>query len=145
MSEHRPPIGQVEGKKEAVEEMFDAIAPRYDLLNRVLSLGIDRRWRKEAVALLAQHRPTRILDVATGTADLALEAARTLQPEKVVGVDIAEAMLAKGREKVEKEGLSDMLTLQKGDGGFIVYGIFLAIAGFVLICRGATARKGGSN
>ena len=115
MSEHRPPVGQVEGKKEAVEQMFDAIAPRYDLLNRVLSMGIDRGWRKQAVAMLAKYNPTRILDVATGTADLALVTAKTLQPEKLVGVDIAEEMLAIGREKVEAEGLSETVTLQRGD------------------------------
>ena len=62
---HYPPIGEVEGKKEQVEAMFDAIAPRYDLLNRVLSMGIDRRWRRKAVAMLAAEQPERILDVAT--------------------------------------------------------------------------------
>ena len=111
---HYPPIGEVEGKKEQVEAMFDAIAPRYDLLNRVLSMGIDRRWRRKAVAMLAAEQPKRILDVATGTADLALEAMR-LDPKKVVGVDISEGMLRRGREKVERLGLSDRIVLQRGD------------------------------
>ncbi len=111
---HYPPIGEVEGKKEQVEAMFDAIAPRYDLLNRVLSMGIDRRWRRKAVAMLAAEQPERILDVATGTADLAVEAMR-LDPKKVVGVDISEEMLRRGREKVERLGLSDRIVLQRGD------------------------------
>ena len=111
---HYPPIGEVEGKKEQVEAMFDAIAPRYDLLNRVLSMGIDRRWRRKAVAMLVAEQPERILDVATGTADLALEAMR-LDPKKVVGVDISEEMLRWGREKVERLGLSDRIVLQRGD------------------------------
>lgn len=111
---HHPPIGEVEGKKEQIEAMFDAIAPRYDLVNRVLSMGIDRGWRRKAVAMLAAYQPKRILDVATGTADLALQAL-TLEPEKVVGVDISEEMLAVGREKIAAAGLGDRITLQRGD------------------------------
>ena len=107
-------IGQVERKKQQIEAMFDSIAPRYDFLNRLLSAGIDRQWRKKAVDWLAEHGPRRILDVATGTADLAIEAYR-LDPEKVVGVDIAEEMLRLGREKVNKLGLADRIVLQKGD------------------------------
>ena len=111
---HEPPAGQAEGKKKQVEKMFDAIAPRYDLLNRVLSVGIDTLWRKKAVALLRGEQPRRILDVATGTADLAIEAA-SLEPEEVVGVDIAEEMLAIGREKVQKKGLTSLISLKRGD------------------------------
>jgi demethylmenaquinone methyltransferase/2-methoxy-6-polyprenyl-1,4-benzoquinol methylase len=111
---HYPPVGEAEGKKEQVERMFDAIAPRYDLLNRVLSLGIDQQWRKKAVRWLAAEHPQRILDVATGTADLALQA-MTLEPEEVVGVDIAEEMLAIGRRKIAARGLSDRIMLQRGD------------------------------
>ncbi len=111
---HYPPVGETEGKKEQVRAMFDAIAPRYDLLNRVLSFGIDRRWRKKAVAMLAHEQPARILDVATGTADLAIEAL-TLEPQKVVGVDIAEEMLGIGRQKIERLGLADRIVLQRGD------------------------------
>ena len=94
--------------------MFDAIAPRYDLLNRVLSLGIDQRWRRQAVALLRAEQPQRILDVATGTADLAIQAL-SLNPEKVVGVDISEEMLAVGRKKVAAQGLESQITLRRGD------------------------------
>ena len=111
---HYPPVGEVEGKKEQVEAMFDAIAPRYDLLNRVLSFGIDQRWRRKAVALLEAEHPERILDVATGTADLAIEALR-LDPKKVIGVDISEEMLSRGREKIARMGASDRIVLQRGD------------------------------
>ncbi len=113
-TKHFPPIGEAEGKKAEVEQMFDAIAPKYDLLNRVLSMGIDQQWRKQAVRMLRREKPRRILDVATGTADLALQA-MTLEPEQVVGVDIAEEMLAVGREKIAEAGLSDRITLQRGD------------------------------
>lgn len=110
----KPPIGEAEGKKEKVQAMFDDIAPRYDLLNRVLSAGIDRVWRRKAVALLRGDEPKRILDVATGTADLALEA-RSLEPEKIVGIDLSEEMLARGRQKVEAAGESGRITLRRGD------------------------------
>lgn len=110
-----PPVGEAEGKAQDVEAMFDAIAPRYDLLNRVLSFGIDVWWRKRAVALLKEENPRRILDVATGTADLALEAQQTLEADKVVGVDISEEMLAVGRKKIAARGLSDRVVLRTGD------------------------------
>ncbi|NBB99430.1 MAG: bifunctional demethylmenaquinone methyltransferase/2-methoxy-6-polyprenyl-1,4-benzoquinol methylase UbiE [Bacteroidetes bacterium] len=110
-----PPVGEAQGKAQDVEAMFDAIAPRYDLLNRVLSFGIDVWWRRRAVALLKEESPRRILDVATGTADLALEAQQTLHPEKVVGVDISEEMLAFGRKKIAARGLSDRVVLRTGD------------------------------
>lgn len=109
-----PPVGEVDGKKVKVEAMFDAIAPRYDLLNRVLSMGIDQRWRKNSINLLTEDQPQRILDVATGTADLAIEAMK-LKPNKVVGVDISEEMLSHGRVKIDKLGLSEVITLQRGD------------------------------
>ncbi|MDX1530496.1 MAG: bifunctional demethylmenaquinone methyltransferase/2-methoxy-6-polyprenyl-1,4-benzoquinol methylase UbiE [Rhodothermales bacterium] len=113
---HRPPVGQAAGKKVEVERMFDAIAPRYDLLNRVLSLGIDRGWRKRAVRMAAdalEGPPERVLDVATGTADLAVEAL-SMAPAEVVGVDLSEAMLERGRAKLRARGIG-RVTLQKGD------------------------------
>lgn len=114
---HKPPIGEVEGKKQEVESMFDAIAPRYDLLNRVLSLGIDVRWRKQAIKMAGaalDRPPRRILDVATGTADLAVEALK-LGPHEVIGVDIAEEMLEVGRGKLRERQLDHRITLQRGD------------------------------
>lgn len=101
-------------KKEQVEAMFDNIAHRYDFLNHLLSLGIDKLWRKSAVKILKQHHPKNVLDVATGTADFALEDYKS-NAEKIVGVDIAEQMLAIGREKIKAKGLSDKITLQRGD------------------------------
>ncbi len=110
----RPPIGQTEGKKTQVTEMFDAIADRYDLLNRVLSLGIDQHWRRRAVDWLAEDDPERLLDVATGTADLALRMLE-LDPAEVLGVDLSTEMLEKGREKLVRRGVSDRITLVQGD------------------------------
>jgi demethylmenaquinone methyltransferase / 2-methoxy-6-polyprenyl-1,4-benzoquinol methylase len=114
MDKHHPPIGEAEGKKQQVEAMFDAIAPRYDLLNRVLSMGIDQRWRSQAIKLLEEIEPRRILDVATGTADLAIKALK-LNPEKVVGVDISEEMLRFGRQKVEEIGEQNRIELKRRD------------------------------
>jgi demethylmenaquinone methyltransferase/2-methoxy-6-polyprenyl-1,4-benzoquinol methylase len=114
MGDH-PPIGEVDGKAEDIEKMFDAIAPRYDLLNRILSAGIDRYWRTRAVRLLADEQPARVLDVATGTADLAIKAERTLHPREVVGVDLSAEMLAYGRDKLDRLGLSPRISLVQGD------------------------------
>ena len=108
------PYGSTEGKKAEVERMFDKIAPKYDLLNRVLSLGIDVRWRKKAIGYL-KEKPQEILDVATGTADVALLMAKILRPKSIIGIDIANQMLDLGREKIQKQGLPDMIKLETGD------------------------------
>jgi len=96
--------------------MFDAIAPRYDLLNHLLSAGIDRRWRRKAIRALGLTGRERVLDLCTGTADLAI-AAREAQPnaDRVVGVDFAGAMLAIGAAKVSRAGLADRIALVRGD------------------------------
>lgn len=101
--------------------MFDDIASRYDFLNHFMSMGIDVTWRKKALNLLKPLKPATILDVATGTGDLAIMAQRRLHPEKVTGIDISEGMLAIGREKVAKAGLSDKITLQQGDSETISF------------------------
>jgi demethylmenaquinone methyltransferase/2-methoxy-6-polyprenyl-1,4-benzoquinol methylase len=99
-------------KREQVEEMFDNISPKYDLLNHLLSAGIDVYWRKKAISLL-KDRPNRlILDVATGTGDFALEALK-LKPAKIVGVDISEGMLKVGEAKIRKAGHEDVISFQK--------------------------------
>src|SRR5258708_374915 len=95
------PYHKDQSKKEQVTEMFDNIAFRYDFLNSLLSLGIHKSWRKKAVNLFADKKPKFILDVATGTADFAMENLRA-QPEKVIGVDISEGMLAIGKQKIKK-------------------------------------------
>jgi len=115
MSQSSPPIGEVEGKAEHVEKMFDAIAPQYDLLNRVLSLGIDQYWRWRALRLLSDEPVGRLLDVATGTADVAIMAERVVHPRETVGVDISAEMLRYGREKLDRLGLSSRITLVQGD------------------------------
>ena len=102
-------------KKEQVEQMFDKIAPKYDLLNRVLSLGIDVWWRKRALGFLRSEKPQNILDVATGTADVAIMAAKMLQPKTITGIDISNQMLDFGRVKIAKEGLDKTITLETGD------------------------------
>jgi demethylmenaquinone methyltransferase/2-methoxy-6-polyprenyl-1,4-benzoquinol methylase len=96
--------------------MFDTIAPRYDFMNRFLSAGIDVLWRRKAIRLFQKDHPAYILDVATGTGDMAIMAARLLPVEKIAGIDISEGMLEVGRKKIEKEGLADRITLYSGDG-----------------------------
>lgn len=102
------------GKKEQVARMFDNISHRYDFLNHFLSMGIDRLWRKKAIKLLRPHAPAQLLDVATGTADFAIQAME-LNPEKIIGVDISEGMLEKGRVKINQRGLSERIELITGD------------------------------
>ena len=115
MSNTVKPYNEAQDKKEQVSKMFNKIAPYYDFLNRLLSLGIDVQWRKKAIGQLAGSQPKIILDVATGTADLALESAKRLSPEKVIGVDISTEMLDIGRSKVKKRGLSTIIELREGD------------------------------
>ena len=110
------PFANEGSKKEQVSEMFDKIAPRYDLMNRFLSAGIDISWRRKAIKLFKNDRPKYILDVATGTGDMAIMATKMLEPEKVAGIDISEGMLEIGRKKIEKEGLETKIALYGGDG-----------------------------
>lgn len=95
--------------------MFDQIAPTYDTLNHTLSMGIDRRWRKRAIAALRPFRPQLILDLATGTGDFALQACRMLHPERIIAGDISEKMMEVGRRKVDEAGLSPVITFQYED------------------------------
>ena len=103
------------GKKEQVAGMFNDIAGRYDFLNHFLSAGIDIRWRKKAILYLKNLHPEKILDVATGTADVAIMASRLLNARKIIGIDISEGMLEIGRKKIEKYGLNKTIELLKGD------------------------------
>lgn len=104
----------VRPEAEAVQKMFSEIAFRYDFLNRLLSFGIDTLWRRQAVRSVLEAKPQRILDVATGTADLAISLKKALPNAEVIGVDFAEPMLERGRKKVSKLNLS--LPLLQGDG-----------------------------
>ncbi|SOE22171.1 demethylmenaquinone methyltransferase [Spirosomataceae bacterium TFI 002] len=108
-------------KKEQVSEMFDNISPKYDFLNRLLSGGIDRIWRKKAIALLKNEQPKYILDIASGTGDLAIEANKQLNPDKIIGVDISEGMLSFGREKMKKLGLDHKIEMRMGDSEKLLF------------------------
>lgn len=104
-----------------VASMFDSIAWRYDFLNHFLSFNIDRLWRKKVVSIIARHHSfSEILDVATGTCDLAILAAK-LNPARITGIDISDKMLEIGRRKVDREGLSDLIELVKCDSEKICF------------------------
>ncbi len=102
-------------KKEQVAEMFDGIAARYDFLNHLLSMGIDKGWRKKAIRTIAYINPQKILDVATGTGDLAIAAAKAIPGATITGVDISEGMLEVGRKKVTAQHLNKTILLKTGD------------------------------
>jgi len=107
---------QEEGsKKKQVSNMFDNIAPYYDFLNRFLSLGIDTIWRKKMVTLLNQKNPKVVLDMATGTGDVALEIAKQTNATRIVGVDISPQMLEIGKKKVKKQGKEQTIEMHVGD------------------------------
>lgn len=109
------PYNSEQTKKEQVREMFDNIAPRYDLLNHTLSMSIDRIWRRRVVRIVRRAHPRRILDVATGTGDLAIEMARRIRGVQVLGVDLSEGMLDVARRKVSARGLDERVVLDVGD------------------------------
>ena len=102
-------------ERTAIAQMFDRIALRYDFLNHFFSLHIDRIWRRKAVNELRGQPLDHVLDVATGTGDLALTIQKRLHPGHITGVDISEGMLAVGRQKIEKKGLEQQISLQYGD------------------------------
>lgn len=110
-----------ESKKKQVETMFDNIAFRYDFLNHFLSAGIDVGWRKKTIKQLKDIDPQSVLDVATGTGDMAILTAKMLSSEKIVGIDISDGMLDIGKKKIEKLGLQQRIELLKGDGETIMF------------------------
>jgi demethylmenaquinone methyltransferase / 2-methoxy-6-polyprenyl-1,4-benzoquinol methylase len=101
-------------KKEQVEQMFDKISGNYDGLNRVISFGIDVKWRKKVIILVAATAPRAVLDIATGTGDLAISMANT-SAKRIVGLDISEGMLAVGRKKIAAKNLSDKIEMVQAD------------------------------
>lgn len=109
------PYDSGQPKREQITQAFDVIAHRYDRLNRVLSLGIDLSWRRRALLHLRDAAPARVLDVATGTADLALMTARALPQAHVTGIDLSEGMLRIGRAKVSRARLDARVELVRGD------------------------------
>ncbi|MFY8045922.1 MAG: class I SAM-dependent methyltransferase, partial [Chitinophagaceae bacterium] len=110
-----PYEGSEESKKQQVARMFDEISGKYDFLNRFLSAGIDVTWRKKMLKTLKPLQPKIMLDVATGTGDVAIMAEALLKPEKIIGIDISDGMLELGREKLRTRQLTDVITLQNGD------------------------------
>ena len=102
------------GKKQQITKMFDTIAGEYDSLNRVISFGIDIKWRNKVVDLIKEKKPNNILDIATGTGDLAINLANSGAKE-IVGLDISRGMLEIGKEKIRLKQLSDVINMQIGD------------------------------
>ena len=108
-------------KKGQVADMFDHIAYRYDFLNRLLSAGIDVRWRKKAIRSLKDLAPQKMLDAATGTADVAIMSTKILAPVSVTGIDISEGMLQIGRKKIETAGLNKIISLMQADSAALPF------------------------
>lgn len=101
-------------KKKQVEQMFDKISGNYDGLNRVISMGTDVKWRKKVIAMVKAENPKSILDIATGTGDLAIQMADS-NADKIVGLDLSEGMLKVGRKKIENKNLQDKIEMIQGD------------------------------
>ena len=106
-AEEVKPYDSQAAKTGQVREMFDSIAPAYDVMNRMMTLGIDRTWRRKAVDMVGEYKPRRILDVATGTGDLAFLIDERLHPESLTGIDLSEGMLAVAREKARQRGVDN--------------------------------------
>lgn len=106
---------QAAAKTEQVRQMFDAIAPAYDFMNRAMTLGIDIWWRRLAVKRLKRIAPATILDVATGTGDFAIQLNSSLRPQHITGIDLSQGMLNEARRKVEEKGLWEVISFEQGD------------------------------
>ena len=109
------PYNEEQSKKEQVEQMFDNIAPTYDRLNHVLSFNIDRIWRRRVMRIVRRSQPAKIMDIATGTGDLAIAMAKRVDSAHILGVDLSEEMLRVAHSKVAKLGFGERISLQKGD------------------------------
>ncbi len=139
-----------EAKTRQVARMFDNIAHSYDLLNHLFSFGIDVLWRKRAIRILRKEQPQRVMDMATGTADFAIEAVRMgLKETHITGVDISPGMLAVGRKKIAKRGYTDQITLMEGDsvqlpfedGHFDAYTVAFGVRNFEHLEAGLTEMR----
>lgn len=109
------PYNNGESKVNEVEQMFDNIAPAYDKLNHILSLDIDKSWRRKAIEMLLPFQPKSVMDVATGTGDFAIQAYGRLQPTELIGTDISEGMMKVARQKVKTLGLGGRISFQRED------------------------------
>jgi demethylmenaquinone methyltransferase / 2-methoxy-6-polyprenyl-1,4-benzoquinol methylase len=116
----KPYENSASSKKEQVSEMFDTISENYDNLNRVISFGIDVKWRKKILKLVSQENPNQILDIATGTGDLAILMAKT-NAQKIIGLDISAGMLEVGKQKISTKNLSNKIEMVLGDSENIPY------------------------
>ena len=114
-AEHIKPYDAERAKTEQVREMFDSIAPAYDWMNRAMTFGVDKIWRKKAVRMIRKSNPGHIVDIATGTGDLAIALARAITGAHVTGVDLSEGMITIGRRKVAGEKLSDRIDMITAD------------------------------
>ena len=114
------PYNQKDSKKKQVTEMFDGISTEYDALNRKISLGIDVKWRRRVVDLLIPKKPESILDIATGTGDLALALSAT-KASRIIGLDISAGMLSVGKDKVKAENLENTIEMVIGDSEALTY------------------------
>jgi len=110
-----PYADNTSAKTEQVRQMFDSIAPAYDFMNRAMTLGIDIWWRRLAVKRLERLKPQRILDVATGTGDFAIQLSDSLHPEHITGIDLSQGMLDEACRKVKFRGLDDAISFQQAD------------------------------
>lgn len=108
-------------KKEQINKLFDEIAPLYDKLNSVLSLGLDLYWRKESLRSIKKYRPEHILDLATGTGDFSILAHDILLPDKITAADISEGMMAVGKEKVKSKGLQGIISFEQQDSAAMTF------------------------
>jgi len=143
MSQKRASADRTTYDQAYVRSLFDRIAPQYDFLNHLLSSGLDVLWRKRAIRTLRDYHPKRILDVATGTADLAIEAA-SLRPEKIVGVDISTEMIRRAEGKIARRGLQGLIELEPGsaeelrfsDGSFDAVMVGFGIRNFANLEKG---------
>lgn len=139
------PYSEADGKTEQVQAMFDSIAPAYDFMNRAMTLGIDRLWRRKAVRMLGKSQPQHILDVATGTGDLAMLLHHMLKPSQgIVGIDLSEGMLSVAKRKVAVAGFAadisfepgDCLNLRFADGSFDAVTVAYGVRNFEHLDRG---------
>lgn len=117
----KPYSDSTQSKKEQVTQMFDTISKEYDGLNRMITFGIDVKWRKRVIAMIAENNPTKILDIASGTGDLAIMAAQKIEATEIIGADISEGMLNVGRQKIEKLNLSNRIKMQVADSENLPY------------------------
>ena len=110
-----PYQGSSQSKKQQVEQMFDNISGNYDGLNRVISMGTDVSWRKKVVQMAKDHQPETVLDIATGTGDLAIQIAEAANAKKIIGLDLSEGMLKVGRKKIMSKNLQTKIEMIQGD------------------------------